>query len=374
MVYRKDIDGLRALAVVPVILYHGGFTWFSGGFVGVDIFFIISGYLITSIILKEKEANRFTIANFYERRARRILPALFFVMIASLPAAWLWLLPHELVAFGKSILSVNLFSSNFLFWSESGYFAEDAEMLPFLHTWSLAVEEQFYVFFPLLIILLWKWKKPWMITFFSIIGIASFVLTQLGWQNFPEANFYLIPTRAWELIIGALVTFYLFYNEKPSGLVCHPISLAGLGLILYGIVFLDKSIPYPSFYTMIPALGTALIILFTTPETVVYKLLSTKGMVAIGLVSYSAYLWHWPLFVFTKFYTEDDLSLSLAGLLSIAALLLAYFSWRFVERPFRDKQKYTQKQIFIGSLLGSLFFIAISLFFIFSDGIPSRFS
>ena len=374
MVYRKEIDGLRALAVIPVILFHAGFAGFSGGYVGVDVFFVISGYLITSIILKEKEAGIFTIANFYERRARRILPALFFVILATLPPAWLWLLPHELKAFGESILSVTVFSSNILFWQDSGYFAEDAELIPLLHTWSLAVEEQFYVFFPLLIILLWKLGRRWLLAVISFIAVISFGLTELGWRNFPEANFYLIPTRAWELMVGALVAFYLYGNKKPTGAICQAASLIGFGLIIYAIVFLDKSIPFPSLYAFIPAFGAALIILFTTPNTIVYKLLSLKGMVAIGLISYSAYLWHWPMFVFTKIYTGDELSLGLAGLLSVSALLMAYISWRFIEKPFRNKQRFTRKQIFSMSLIASLVFVSIAMVFILSDGASFRFS
>ena len=159
MHYRKDIDGLRTLAVLPVILFHGGFEWLSGGYIGVDIFFVISGYLITLIILKEKQAGNFSLINFYERRARRILPALFFVLFACLPFAWLWLLPHQLKELGESLLAVTTFSSNILFWQQSGYFAAEAELIPLLHTWSLAVEEQFYLLFPLVIILFWQWGK-----------------------------------------------------------------------------------------------------------------------------------------------------------------------------------------------------------------------
>ena len=214
MRYRKEIDGLRALAVIPVILYHAGFNWFSGGYIGVDIFFVISGYLITSIIIKEQDAGTFSLANFYERRIRRILPALFFVLLVTLPFAWLWLLPHELKDFGKSLAAVILFASNFLFWKESDYFAADAELIPLLHTWSLAVEEQFYVFFPIIMMLFWVLGKRKLVAIFSVIGLLSLGLTEWGWRNFAEANFFLIPTRAWELMIGSLVAFYLYNNKN----------------------------------------------------------------------------------------------------------------------------------------------------------------
>lgn len=374
MVYRKEIDGLRALAVIPVILFHGGIEWFSGGYVGVDVFFVISGYLITSIILKEKEAGTFTIAGFYERRARRILPALFFVMLACLPFAWFWLLPHELKDFGKSIVAVALFSSNILFWKESDYFAADAELIPLLHTWSLAVEEQFYVIFPLLMIVFWALGKRWLIGIISIIGILSLGLTEWGWRQFPDANFYLIPTRAWELMIGALSAFYLINKEQPKGMIGHVGSFSGFMLILYAIFFLDRSIPFPSLYALAPTLGTVLIILFATPATFVYKLLSLKVFVGIGLISYSAYLWHQPLFVFARIQSSEEPALWLVITLSLTALVLATLSWHFVERPFRNKQRFTRRQIFSAGFVGSLLFIALGIGLAASDGAPFRYS
>lgn len=374
MVYRKEIDGLRALAVIPVILFHGGIEWFSGGYVGVDVFFVISGYLITSIILKEKEAGSFTIAGFYERRARRILPALFFVLLACLPFAWFWLLPHELKDFGKSIIAVSLFASNFLFWKESDYFAADAESLPLLHTWSLAVEEQFYVIFPLLMILFWALGKRWLVGIIGLIGLLSLGLTEWGWRHFPEANFYLIPTRAWELMIGSLSAFYLLHKEQPGGTIGQLASFTGLALILYAIFFLDRSMPFPSLYALAPTLGTVLIILFATPATIVYKLLSLRLMVGIGLVSYSAYLWHQPLFVFARIQSVEEPGLWLILVLSIAALVLAYISWRFVERPFRQRRRFTRKQIFTSGFVTSILFIAAGIGLVVSDGAMFRYT
>ncbi len=374
MVYRKEIDGLRALAVIPVILFHGGLEWFSGGYVGVDVFFVISGYLITSIILKEKEAGTFSIAGFYERRARRILPALFFIIFICIPFAWLWLLPHELKDFGKSIVAVVVFASNILFWRESDYFAADAELIPLLHTWSLAVEEQFYVIFPLLMILFWVLGKRWLVGIISLIAIISLGLTEWGWRHFPEANFYLIPTRAWELMIGALVAFYLHYNELPRGIIRHPASIIGIGLILLSIFMLDRTLPFPSLYALAPTIGTAFIILFATSGTLVYKLLSQRIFVGIGLISYSAYLWHQPIFVFSRIRGLDEPGTGLILLLSIFALVLAYFSWRFIELPFRDRSRFTRKQIFSASIVASLVFIGVGTALVISDGAMFRFS
>jgi peptidoglycan/LPS O-acetylase OafA/YrhL len=369
MNYRKEIDGLRAFAVIPVILYHAGFEWLSGGYVGVDIFFVISGYLITTIIIKELEVGTFTIANFYERRARRILPALFFVIFVCLPFAWYWLLPFELKDFGKSLIAVTLFSSNILFWLESDYFAAGAELIPLLHTWSLAVEEQFYVFFPLLMILFWSLGKRCLIVILSIIGLVSLGLTEWGWRHFPEANFYLIATRAWELMIGSLSAFYLFYkapstDKQQQYFFYQFASMTGLILIIGSIFLLNKSIPFPSLYALAPTVGTALIIIFTTPNTLAYQILSLRLFVAIGLISYSAYLWHQPLFVFTRMMSMEEPSHWLLGLLSIVTFLLAYLSWRFVEKPFRNKQKFKRKQIFIASLVGSFIIFAIGVLFI----------
>jgi len=374
ILYRREIDGLRALAVLPVILFHGGFEWFSGGYVGVDIFFVISGYLITSIILKEKDAGIFTIAGFYERRARRILPALFFVILACLPFAWFWLLPHEFKEFGKSIIAVILFGSNILFWRESDYFATDAELLPLLHTWSLAVEEQFYVVFPLVMILFWALGKRWLVGIISLVALLSLGLAEWGWRYFPEANFYLIPTRAWELMIGALVAFYLYRNKQPTGIISHLGSITGFALIVASIIFLDRSMPFPSLYALAPTVGAALIVIFATQNTLVYKILSLRLFVAIGLISYSAYLWHQPLFVFARIRSIDEPTMWLIGLLSIVALMLAYLSWRFVEQPFRNRQRYRRKQIFIGGLVTSLLFIAVGIGLVISDGAIYRYS
>ncbi len=377
MVYRKEIDGLRALAVIPVILYHAGYEWISGGYIGVDVFFVISGYLITSIIIKEQDAGTFSLAHFYERRIRRILPALFFVLLLTLPFAWFWLLPHELKDFGKSLAAVVLFASNILFWKESDYFAADAELIPLLHTWSLAVEEQFYIFFPIMMIVFWALGKRWLVAIFSIIGLLSLGLTEWGWRHFAEANFFLISTRAWELMIGSLVAFYLYSNKnhlQSTGVINQAASTIGLLLILYAIFFFNSDTPFPSLYALAPTIGTALIILFASPGTLASTLLSTKPMIGIGLISYSAYLWHQPLFVFARIRSLDEPSAGLFGLLSLASLALAYFSWRYVESPFRNKQRFTRKQIFTAALLTSLIFIGIGVYFITSDGAMYRFA
>ena len=217
MKYRPEIDGLRAIAVVPVILYHAGFEYFKGGFIGVDVFFVISGYLITLIIITEIKSGDFRLVNFYERRARRILPALFLVMAASLPFAWFWLLPSDLKAYSKSLLFVSTFSSNIFFWYETGYFNALSELKPFLHTWSLSVEEQYYLIFPTFIIFVWGMGKKKVFFLISIITIFSFLLSEIGTTTKPSVAFYWIPTRIWEIMIGALCALHL--SDKIKSMI-----------------------------------------------------------------------------------------------------------------------------------------------------------
>lgn len=248
MEYRREIDGLRAIAVLPVILFHAGADLFSGGFVGVDIFFVISGYLITTIILSEKEKERFSIVTFYERRARRILPPLFFVMLVCTPFAWFVLMPPDLEDFFKSLTAVSLFGSNILFWRQSGYFEAAAEMKPLLHTWSLAVEEQYYVFFPLFLILVWRYRKRWILSSIVILGVISLLLAQWGAYNKPTAAFFLLPTRAWELMIGASAAFFLLYGYSQKSLVRENIILSeclgiiGFVMICYAILVFNVTV------------------------------------------------------------------------------------------------------------------------------------
>ena len=222
MNYRAEIDGLRALAVLPVILFHAGFKWFSGGFVGVDVFFVISGYLITTIIISDLAEGKFSIVNFYERRARRILPALFFVMVVCLPFAILLLAPSDLKDFGQSLVSTATFSSNILFWWERGYFGTALELKPLLHTWSLAVEEQYYIIFPLFLTLSWKFGIRKITIFLMLIFLISLSLAHFTsiygiFDRIITGSFYLIPTRAWELLLGVFIAIY-FYHFKVTSL------------------------------------------------------------------------------------------------------------------------------------------------------------
>ncbi len=361
MRYRREIDGLRAVAVVPVILFHGGFDLFSGGYVGVDVFFVISGYLITSILISDLEAGTFSIARFYERRARRILPALFVVMLACLPFAWMWMSPWFLKDFAQSLIAVVFFSSNVLFWLQEGYFAVDSELKPLLHTWSLAVEEQYYLLFPIFLLVMWRFRRDRVFWSIAAIALASFVASAWGARNAPSTNFYLAPFRAWEPFAGSLAAFYLRGRGPRSS---DLMSGVGLALILVSIFWYDKDTPFPGIYALAPVVGTALIVLFAGQTTLVARLLSTGPFVGIGLVSYSAYLWHQPLFAFARLHSFSGTSQTLLGSLTALTFLLAWATWKYVETPFRSRSKpviVSRPNVFAASAALGALFVAIGL-------------
>ncbi|MET0377850.1 MAG: acyltransferase family protein [Spongiibacteraceae bacterium] len=372
MAYRSEIDGLRTLAVLPVIFFHAGFDVFSGGYVGVDVFFVISGYLITTIIYQEIRSDTFAIIRFYERRARRIVPALFVVCLACIPFAWFWMLPQELEAFAKSLVAVNLFASNILFWRESGYFDGAAELKPLLHTWSLAVEEQFYLLFPLLLIALRKLSRNWLLGVLVVLSCISLALAQWGSTVFPSANFYLLPTRAWELGIGAALAVTGDFRQRVTHRYAELMSALGLLLIAYAVFTFDGALPFPGLWALVPVAGAALIIAFTTPQTTVGRLLGSTPMVAVGLLSYSAYLWHQPLFAFARIRLYDGVSPSIYLALSLLTLVLAYLSWRFIERPFRSGQTFSRRQIFAGATTGAIAMMVAGMIGTAASGLPQR--
>jgi len=373
MQYRAEIDGLRALAVVPVILYHAGFKQFGGGYVGVDVFFVISGYLITTIIFVELDAGTFSLIHFYERRARRILLALFVVMFVCLPFAWFWLLPNAMKQFSESLVAVSSFASNILFWRTSGYFDATTELKPLIHTWSLAVEEQYYVLFPLFLMLAWKLGKRWIAGLMGIGFVIS--LTGAQWLSATHLsfNFFMLPTRGWELLIGAFIAFhYARHNIKKHNHHFEQIcSLFGLLLITYSVFAFNDQIPFPSIYSLAPTLGAALIIIFATHKTLVGKLLGSRLLVAIGLISYSAYLWHQPMFAFARERSYDEPSVYLVSVLAAFSFVFAYLSWKYVERPFRNKNLISRNKVFAYGAPWSAFFIGLGLAGYLSKGFLS---
>lgn len=358
MNYRSEIDGLRALAVIPVILFHAGFNAFSGGFVGVDIFFVISGYLITTILLDDIQSGNFSLARFYERRARRILPALFFVVLVTIPFAWVLLPLDQLISFSKSVGAVAMFISNIFFRRDGGYFETVAELKPLLHTWSLAVEEQFYIVFPLFILAFWRFGKRCVFWAVVLTAIISLTIAQIGSSSKPVPNFFLIPSRAWELAIGALAALFLFdkgciqVGRKARQLI----SCCGIAFVLIAIFLFGKSTPYPSVYALLPTVGTVLIILFADKETYVGKLLSTSVFVWIGLISYSAYLWHQPVFAFARVAEPSFGEIPRLALFALI-LCLSFISWKLIETPFRSGNLFGRKFVFAGAITVSVTFV-----------------
>jgi peptidoglycan/LPS O-acetylase OafA/YrhL len=371
-VYRSEIDGLRALAVVPVVLYHAGFQIFGGGFVGVDVFFVISGYLITGNIYTEMSGGRFSIIDFYERRIRRILPALYFVMIACLPFAWMWLFPREFIEFGRSVVSVCLFTSNIFFNREIGYFTSNTETWPLIHTWSLAVEEQFYLLFPILLLF-----SRALSTRSLILLLAALSAVSVGWADWqsrvdPQSDFYLLPTRAWELGFGAIVALIPRDKLALDSRLSDALSLIGLSLLACAIFYFRPDMPLPGLWSLAPAGGSALLIAFATAETKCGRWLGARPLVGLGLVSYSAYLWHQPLFAFARFRFAVPAGGWLMLASSAVAFAMAWASWRFVERPFRDRARFSRGSVFLGALATGITLIIIGRIIVLNRGFPTR--
>ena len=369
MKYRAEIDGLRALAVLPVILFHAGFEWFSGGFVGVDVFFVISGYLITTIIISEMAEGKFSIINFYERRARRILPALFFVMLLCIPFAWMWMLPDALENFGQSLVSTSLFSNNFLLMNTAGYWDLATEYKPLMHTWSLAVEEQYYVIFPIFLIFAWRFGKNKLIWLILFIALISFTLSEYGWRQHSTAHFYFSPSRAWELLAGSIAAFICDHRGVKNN---NGLSFLGLIMILYSILIFNEEMPFPSAFTLVPVIGTILIILYADNKAFTAKILSTKILVGFGLISYSLYLWHQPIFAFVRIYKQNQITDFDSYIFLFLLVFLAFLTWKYIETPFRNKTYFSSFKIFRFSSFMMIFFISIGLYFHSSNGVPNR--
>lgn len=370
MKYRVEIDGLRALAVLPVLFFHAGFEFIPGGFFGVDVFFVISGYLITSIIKADIEKDRFSLLLFYERRARRILPALFFVTFSSFILGWHIMLPDEFTAFSHSLIAVNLFYSNIYFWQiTADYFSPTTEILPLLHSWSLSVEEQFYILFPLLLLVTRRVRWGVKVGLIGSLSLFSFALTQANLSADPNASFYLTPTRAWELGLGALIPF-ISTNVRP--LFKEYLGAIGLLALLASFLLFQHDMRHPGFITLLPVLGTVLIIVFTDGGTMAGRLLSWKPLVGTGLISYSLYLWHQPLFAFARIWESEPLTLAQSIILLSASFLMAFLSWRWIEQPFRKKEFLNQRGVFASSLGATIASLLLAGAILSHNGFPTR--
>ena len=357
--YRKEIDGFRALAILPVVFYHAGIKLFSGGFVGVDVFFVISGYLITNIILSDIENKKFSLKNFYERRARRILPALLLVSVICIPFSFLFFKDIYLLEFARSLVSLIFFSSNFLFWSESGYFNTNTEFKPLTHTWSLSVEEQFYILFPIILLFLFNFFKFFTKIFFIILFTLSLLFCVWGSFNYPNATFYLLPFRGWEIILGVLTAIYLYENKIKFKKVYNEFfSIIGFCLIFISIIFLDSKTVFPGYVALLPTIGTVLLITFCRKGTTLYKVFTIKYLINLGLISYSLYLWHQPILAFVKFYLLNEFSLYHKLFIILISIIISYLSWKYFESPFRNKQKISNKNLLLFLCLPIIIFFS----------------
>ena len=368
--YQPEIDGLRALAVLPVILFHAGISAFSGGFVGVDIFFVISGYLITGIIAADLDRGTFTIANFYQRRVRRILPALFVVILASLIAGLLLFLPEQLTRLAQSALSAIGFASNIWLWAHAGYFMGDSRMFPLLHTWSLSLEEQFYIFFPPLMMAIARWKLPRLAIVLALLA-GSLALAAVGAYAKPSATFYFLPTRAWELMLGAAIALGVV-RTVTSAIAREAMGWAGIALLVVPVLTYSDRTVFPGLAAIPPCIGAAMLIVAGRDGGCqVTNLLASRPMVGIGLISYSLYLWHWPLFVFARQVTlEVDLAAPVIAMCIAASFVLAIATWQWVERPFRDRQRMTGRRLMMWVGGGALAIVGVAV--AAGDGMPGR--
>ncbi len=375
MEYRKDIDGLRALAVLPALFFHAGFAGFDGGYVGIEIFFVVSGYLITSIILSEQSKQKFSLVNFYERRARRILPALTLVLVVTTFVAYLLMPAYLLEWYSKSLLAVSLFFSNVYFFFTTGYFDPNAGEQPLLHMWSLSVEEQYYLIYPLFLMLFHQRLRkflPWMVLFLTLASLAfAQYLANIG---FHKMNYYHTSSRIWELMIGALIVLFSLDKKNYHAFIRQFMPLLGFLMIIFAVVMFDKHTPYPGLLTLVPVLGTCFIIVFANQASYVSRLLSLRPVVLIGLMSYSVYLWHHPVYAFLRMKTIGPPSFEAFVVAVGLSLLLGYLSWKFVEVPFRDKQRFSRRQIFMYALVSTIFLVSVALAGKHFEGFEQRFS
>ncbi|BDS08241.1 O-antigen acetylase [Oceaniferula spumae] len=375
--YRPDIDGLRCIAVVPVLLFHAGLG-FTGGYVGVDIFFVISGFLITSIIAKDIREQKFSMLHFWERRIRRIIPAAAVVVFCTLVAGAFILLPQQFIDLGSSAAAQTMMAANFYFWDQSGYFAPSAEFAPLLHTWSLAVEEQFYFILPLLLVFAMGRKRTSSGTAIKLLGtifVLSFLWSIHSTRTTPDSAFFLLPARAWELLTGSLLA--LAGTSRTCGPRLNEIlSAIGIGLIGFAVFYYDHATPFPGLAAVPPCLGTALL-LFSNQNKPTFcgRILALPPLVFIGKISYSLYLWHWPLLVYARHLAIDETSLTVRISMVVISIVLATLTWKFVENPFRGKSTLKNRnQVFSFFFVTTACLLLMASVVISTNGFPSRLS
>jgi peptidoglycan/LPS O-acetylase OafA/YrhL len=373
LAYRREIDGLRALAVLPVLFSHAGLPGFGGGFVGVDIFFVISGFLITSILINELNQNKYSVINFYERRARRLLPAFGGMLIFSTVLGLMFLPPEALKVYGQSMFASVGVAANIFFQLELDYFSAAAEDMPLLHIWSLSIEEQFYIIFPILFAAIFskgKWAQILLISGLVLISFAT-MMWALGNENFNFA-FYNVTTRAWELLAGSLIAF-LPYNKIKNPLLKSVGSLIGVAILLASISFISAKPYYPNAHAIWPVVGTCLFLIFADKNNIVGKVFSWRPLVWIGLISYSLYLYHQPIFAIARTYTVGTPPASVFVSLIGISIALAYLSYKYIEQPFKNKTNWPRRRIFKTSIVFMSIAATVALTLHFTDGLPQRY-
>ena len=372
--YRPDIDGLRAVAVIVVLLFHAGLG-LRGGFVGVDVFFVVSGFLITRLILKEQADDTFRVSQFWVRRVRRIVPAAMFVTLTTLLVGYVVLFPIDYVSLAKTAIAQQFMLSNVYFYRNTGYFSGLAELQPLLHTWSLAVEEQFYLVYPLILVFLGRFSKKIIVAGLSAIAIVSFLYNLREVRVDQTAAFFLLPSRAWELLLGGLLCF-VPVPAKPDRRLVETVGWMGILGILFAAWFYNPWTPFPYLAALLPCLGAAMVIWANSVQTTsLGRLLSSKPLVYVGLISYSLYLWHWPLLSFARYMNAGALPALSVRLAALAAsFVLAAVSLRFIESPIRTRGVLTNtKRLLLASSAGALLLLAGSLVIEAREGMPHRF-
>ena len=377
--YRPEIDGLRAIAVLSVIIYHARDSFLPGGFLGVDIFFIISGYLITSLILKElKLTNKFSFSHFYERRVRRIIPALLGAMIFSTFISYIVALPDSFVDFSKSLIASIFSVSNLYFhYTDNLYGADSSLLKPLLHTWSLSVEEQFYILFPVTIFVFYKFFRKHLLTFIFSGILISLIFAQYQSGTNTSFNFYLLPSRGFELLLGSLLAKLELDNggiriKSSSLLLNKALPVIGLLLIFCSLIFFDDQMLLPSFYSLVPIIGTMLIIWFSNKDEFIAKILSNKIMVIVGLISYSLYIFHFPIFAFSRYLNLLESDWFKRIMLLIFLLSISFLSYYFIEKPFRNKKIISFRKLCVTLIITIIFLISFNGYVIYKDGLKER--
>ena len=367
--YKPHIDGLRALAVVVVILYHcelkfSGRSLFGGGFVGVEVFFVISGYLITLSILSQLYSNTFNLRGFYEKRARRILPALYLTILLSLIVAKFTLAKESMSDFAKSSLFAIGFNSNWWFVSNGSYVDPPTPTHPLLHTWTLSVEEQYYLLFPILVLSIWKLKPSWTLPIVALLCSFSFLTANIGINFFPPENYYLFPSRAWEILCGSLLAI----KESNSVVKKRPpfgdfLPVVGLIFIIYAVFAFSDQTPHPSSFTLLPIVGSMLVIRYFQPSSIGALLLNNAFVVFIGKISYSLYLLHYPILAFAKYQNGPLTTFQKIGccVASVAASIIFYF---YIEQPFRDHEAIPKKMFLKVAGMLTFFLLLLSWTFL----------